>query len=110
MHDEGQRSPARCRKNVDFLQGSESQANDTTFSGAYRGPMEDDVPGANGPQARFPFDAVYKALCCHRLTVADILRTYLAAPAGRLTVGSSRVWTSARCAGYRQSGSPATSG
>ena len=49
--------------------------------------MENNVPGSNGPQARFPFDAVYKALCCHRITVADILRTYLAAPAGPLDRG-----------------------
>ena len=28
----------------------------------------------DAPQARFPFDPIYKALCCHRQTVADMLR------------------------------------
>ena len=38
----------------------------------------------DAPQARFPFDPIYKALCCHRQTVADMLRGYLAEPAGPL--------------------------
>ena len=46
--------------------------------------MEDETSGTGGQAARFPFDPVYKALCCHPATVADILRTYLAAPAGPL--------------------------
>ena len=28
--------------------------------------------------ARFPFDAIYKALCCHRPTVGDMLTGFLA--------------------------------
>jgi len=46
--------------------------------------MDDDASGADASRARFPFDAVYKALCCHPETVADILRTFLARPAGPL--------------------------
>ena len=34
--------------------------------------------------ARFPFDQIYKALCCHRRTVADMLRHYLVEPHGPL--------------------------
>ena len=34
--------------------------------------------------ARFPFDAIYKALCCHRQTVADMFTGFLAEPAGPL--------------------------
>lgn len=34
--------------------------------------------------ARFPFDAIYKALCCHRKTVTDVLRRYLVEPEGPL--------------------------
>lgn len=37
-----------------------------------------------GARARFPFDQIYKALCCHRQTVADMLGNYLAEPAGPL--------------------------
>ena len=42
-------------------------------------PQHDDAT-----QARFPFDPIYKALCCHRQTVEDMLRGYLAEPAGPL--------------------------
>ena len=34
--------------------------------------------------ARFPFDAIYKALCCHRQTIENILTGYLAEPIGPL--------------------------
>ena len=33
---------------------------------------------------RFPFDAIYKALCCHRQTIENILTGYLAEPIGPL--------------------------
>ena len=39
--------------------------------------MEDATP-------RFPFDPVYKALCCHRRTLRDMLLGYLAEPHGPL--------------------------
>lgn len=47
-------------------------------------PGMDEPPGATELSARFPFDAIYKALCCHRDTVADMLRTYVARPEGPL--------------------------
>ena len=34
--------------------------------------------------ARFPFDPIYKAMCCHRQTLEDMLRAYVAEPAGPL--------------------------
>ena len=34
--------------------------------------------------ARFPFDAIYKALCCQRQTIENILTGYLAEPIGPL--------------------------
>lgn len=36
------------------------------------------------PATRFPFDPVYKALCCHRRTVRDMLQGYLVRPHGPL--------------------------
>ena len=39
---------------------------------------------ADRTAARFPFDPIYKALCCHRTTVADMLRRYLVEPDGPL--------------------------
>ncbi len=44
----------------------------------------DDPDDATEQPARFPFDAIYKALCCHPQTVGNILTGYLAEPAGPL--------------------------
>ena len=44
----------------------------------------DEPQAAQDKRARFPFDAIYKALCCHRDTVADVLRSYVAKPEGPL--------------------------
>ena len=44
----------------------------------------DEPQAAQDKRARFPFDAIYKALCCHRDTVADVLRRYVAKPEGPL--------------------------
>ena len=46
----------------------------------------DEHNDANEP-ARFPFDAIYKALCCHRQTIENILTGYLAEPVGPLPMG-----------------------
>ena len=44
----------------------------------------DEFDDADRQPGRFPFDAIYKALCCHRQTIGNILTGYLAAPAGPL--------------------------
>ena len=44
----------------------------------------DEPDDATEQPARFPFDAIYKALCCHPQTVCNILTGYLAEPAGPL--------------------------
>ena len=38
----------------------------------------------HGAPSRFPFDPIYKALCCHVQTVRDLLRAYLTEPHGPL--------------------------
>lgn len=44
----------------------------------------DDLLPSDERTARFPFDQIYKALFCHRRTVADMVRRYLAEPRGPL--------------------------
>ena len=44
----------------------------------------DDLLPSDERTARFPFDQIYKALFCHRRTVADMLRRYLSEPHGPL--------------------------
>ena len=43
-----------------------------------------DDPNQSDAAARFPFDAIYKALCCHRQTVGDMLTGFLAEATGPL--------------------------
>ena len=50
----------------------------------YFGVMEDDTVGPESATPRFPFDPVYKALCCHRRTLRDMLHGYLVEPHGPL--------------------------
>ena len=50
----------------------------------YFGVMENDIVGPELATPRFPFDSVYKALCCHRRTLRDMLHGYLVEPHGPL--------------------------
>ena len=56
---------------------------DSSFSRRY-GSLHGRGPTRRRDQARFPFDPIYKALRCHRQTVEDMLRSYLAEPGGPL--------------------------
>lgn len=49
--------------------------------------MEDVTIGVESAAPRFPFDAVYKALCCHERTLRDLFHGYLAEPHGPLPRG-----------------------
>ena len=44
----------------------------------------DTANSRNDAAARFPFDPIYKALCCHRATVTGMLHRYLVEPVGPL--------------------------
>ena len=46
--------------------------------------MEDVTIEPGSPAPRFPFDAIYKALCCHERTLRDMFESYLAEPHGPL--------------------------
>ena len=49
--------------------------------------MEDVTIGAESAAPRFPFDAIYKALCCHERTLRDMFQGYLVEPHGPLPRG-----------------------
>ena len=46
--------------------------------------MANDTVEPKSATPRFPFDPVYKALCCHRRTLRDMLQGYLVRPHGPL--------------------------
>ena len=65
-----------------LLHASQRSPNDNAPAVAYVGAHG--FSDSQGTRARFPFDQIYKALCCHRETVADMLGNYLAEPEGPL--------------------------
>ena len=67
---------------ANFPPGLRTSPNDSRLPRRYLSRMDD--PDQSAAAARFPFDAIYKALCCHRQTVGDMLTGFLAEAAGPL--------------------------
>ena len=86
LNTRGVRGPtiSSIGQRANVLRAGERSAEDRGCPGHYFGVTENDAVEAESATPRFPFDSVYKALCCHRRTLRDMLHGYLVEPHGPL--------------------------